>query len=207
MVSVYERELRRVTPAERTKRRFLAWTTAFIVLSALAIVYSGTAWMWFRPVLHKDLINKYAGEFKCDPLWVMAIIKVESGFWPNARSNRGAMGLMQLLPSTAHDIAPEIGLTIQNDDDLKDPDTNLHLGVYYLTKLQQLFPFDDVAVLAAYNAGPGVTSQWLRGEPVLDVNDIAYPETRKFVRSVERTYGYLKMVQGWKYLFGMAHAH
>jgi len=63
-----------------------------------------------------------------------------------------------------------------------------------------------VAVLAAYNAGPGVTSQWRRGEPVLDVNDITYPETRKFVRSVERTYGFLKMVQGWKYLFGMAHA-
>lgn len=205
MVSVYERELRRVTPAERTKRRLLTWVLILLGALVLAIIYSGTAWIWFRPVLHKPLINKYAGEFKCDPLWVMAIIKTESGFLPHARSNRGAVGLMQLLPSTARDIAPEVGLQIQSDDDLKDPDTNLHLGVYYLSKLQQMFPYDDVAVLAAYNAGPGVTSQWRRGEPVLEMDNIPYPETRNFIKSVERTYGFLKMVQGWKYLFGMAH--
>jgi soluble lytic murein transglycosylase len=205
MVSVYERELRRTTPAERTKRRLLAWGIALVTILVLGLVYSGTAWIWFRPVLHKPLINKYAGEFKCDPLWVMAIIKVESGFLPHARSTRGAVGLMQLLPTTAREIAPEVGVQIQSDDDLKDPDINLHLGVYYLTKLQQMFPDDEVAVLAAYNAGPGATSQWRQGKPVLETNDIAYPETRKFVKSVERTYGYLKMVQGWKYLFGMAH--
>jgi len=205
MVSVYERELRRTTPAERTKRRLVTWGIALLGIVVLAFIYSGTAWLWFRPVLHKTLINKYAGEYKCDPLWVMAIIKTESGFWPQARSNRGALGLMQLLPTTAREIAPEIGIQIQSDDDLKDPDTNLHLGVYYLTKLQQLYPDDDVAVLAAYNAGPGVTGQWRQGKPVLEINDINYPETRKFVKNVERTYGFLKMMQGWKYLFGMAH--
>jgi len=207
MTSVFERELRRPTPAERTKRRLLGWGIAVVVVTVLAIVYSGTAWVWFRPVVHKTIINKYACEFKIDPLWVMAIIKVESGFWPHARSNRGAVGLMQVLPSTAREIGPEIGVSLQSDDDLKDPDINLHLGVYYLSKLQQLFPFDDVAVLAAYNAGPGVTAQWRKGEPVLEINDISYPETRNFVKSVERTYGVLKMIQGWKYLFGMAHAH
>jgi soluble lytic murein transglycosylase len=205
MVSVYERELRRVAPAERTKRQLLAWGFALIGMLVLVLIYSGTAWVWFRPVLHKPIINKYAGEYKCDPLWVMSIIKVESGFLPRAQSPRGAVGLMQLLPSTARDIAPEVGLQIQNDDDLKNPDINLHLGVYYLTKLEQLFPDDEVAVLAAYNAGPGVTADWRRGKPVLEMDDIAYPETRRFVRSVERTYGFLKMVQGWKYLFGVAH--
>jgi len=206
MVSVYERELRRAMPAERTKRKLLAWLVGLLIVAVLAIVYSGTAWVWFRPVVHKQLINKYAGEFKCDPLWVMAIIKVESGFWPHARSTRGALGLMQVLPSTVREIGPEIGIQIQNDDDLKNPDINLHLGVYYLSKLQQLFPDDDVAVLAAYNAGPGVTTQWRKGEPVLETSNIPYPETRNFVKSVERTYGFLKMIQGWKYLLGMAHA-
>ncbi len=84
----------------------------------------------------------------------MAIIKVESGFMPSALSHRGAVGLMQVLPSTARDIGPEIGVQIQNDEDLKDPDTNLHVGVYYLSKLEQMFPGDEVAALAAYNAGP-----------------------------------------------------
>ncbi len=205
MVGVYARELRRMPPVERTKRRLFRGLLLAVVLLLLALIYSGTAWIWFRPVLNKPLINKYAGVFKCDPLWVMAIIKVESGFLPGARSSRGAVGLMQILPSTAREIAPEIGVVIENDDDLKDPDTNLHLGVYYLTKLQFLFPDDDVAVLAAYNAGPGVTSQWRQGKPVLEIRDIPYPETRKFVKRVERTFGILKMLQGWKYLFGMAH--
>src|SRR5947207_15390878 len=101
MVSVYERELRRVSPAERTKRRLLIWSVVIVGVLVLAFVYSGAAWIWFRPVLHKPIINKYAGEYKCDPLWVMSIIKVESGFLPRAQSPRGAVGLMQLLPSTA----------------------------------------------------------------------------------------------------------
>jgi soluble lytic murein transglycosylase len=174
-------------------------------LLTLALIYSGTAWIWFRPVLHKHIINKYAGQYKCDPLWIMAIIKAESGFLPRAQSPRGALGLMQMLPSTARDIAPEVGLQIQADDDLKNPDLNLHLGVYYVSKLEEMFPEDENAVLAAYNAGPGVTREWLKGKPVLELDDIAYTETRKFVRNVNRTYGFLKMVQGWKYLFGISH--
>src|ERR1041384_1568464 len=97
MVSVFERELRRSTPAEQTKRKLLFWTVTFVVLIFLMIVYSGTAWIWFRPVLHKNIINRYAGIYKCDPLWVMAIVKVESGFWRRAHSPRGARPLMQIL--------------------------------------------------------------------------------------------------------------
>src|SRR4029077_8977190 len=84
---------------------------AILALAAVgALVYSGTAWLWLRPVLHKTLINKYAGEYKFDPLWVMSIIRVESRFAASAHSSRGALGLMQLLPSTARELAPELGL-------------------------------------------------------------------------------------------------
>ena len=68
-----------------------------------------------------------------------------------------------------------------------------------------MFPEDDIAVLAAYNAGPGVTREWRKGKPALDVGDIAYLETRRFVRRVDRTYGVLKILQGWKHLFGIRH--
>lgn len=197
-------DLRRSAPRVRTTHR--AWWIALAVAAVIGyLVYSGTAWVWFRPVVHKPLINKYAGEYKFDPLWVMAIIKVESGFAAHAQSSRGAVGLMQLLPSTARELAPEIGIANFQDDDLKKPDINLHLGVYYLSKLQQLFPDDDVAVLSAYNAGLGKTQQWRMGKPVLEVGDIPYAETRQFVRRVDQTYGFLKMVQGWKYLLGTAH--
>nr|AEQ20597.1 soluble lytic murein transglycosylase [uncultured bacterium CSLF42] len=181
------------------------WGLTLLVFGLFYFVYSGTAWVWFRPVVHKPLINKYAAEYRFDPLWVMAIIKVESGFAPWAHSHRGALGLMQLLPSTARELAPEIGLNPFHDQDLTNPEINIHLGVYYLSKLQSLFPNDDIAVLAAWNAGPGVTQQWLRGKPALDFEDILYAETRHFVRQVDRTYGWLKIIQGWKHLFGIAH--
>jgi soluble lytic murein transglycosylase len=174
-----------------------------VVALIIALVYSGTAWFWLRPALHKPLINKYAGEYKMDPLWVMAVVRVESRFASHAQSSRGAIGLMQLMPATARDIAPEIGLKHFKDEDLKDPDTNLHLGFYYLVKLQHQFPDDEVAVLAAYNAGPRITQQWRKGKPTLEVNDIPYPETRRFVQQVQATYASLKSLQGWKHLFGI----
>lgn len=196
------------SPRKRSAHRTFWTIAALLLLTGFGFfVYSGAAWNWFRPVLHKQLVNKYCGVYKLDPLWVMSIIKVESGFSPWAHSGRGAVGLMQLLPTTAKDIAPEAGLPDFQPDDLKDPDTNLHLGVYYLFKLQQLFPEDETAVLAAYNAGPGVTRAWHEGKPALEPEDIPYPETRRFVQRVDRTYGFLKMVQGWKYLFGMNHGH
>src|SRR5437773_12256175 len=111
-----------------SRRPAMKWAAyGLTALAAVAaLVYSGNAWLWLRPALHKPLINKYAGEYKFDPLWVMSIIRVESRFAVSAHSSRGAVGLMQLLPSTAREIAPEIGLTHFKDDDLKDPETNLH---------------------------------------------------------------------------------
>ena len=173
-------------------------------LGAIGILlYSGRALIWFEPVVHKRLINQYAGEYKLDPLWVMALINVESKFAASARSPRGALGLMQLLPSTAREIAPEIGLASFRQMDLKNPDINLHIGFHYLAKLQRQFPDDEIAVLAAYNAGPGITQQWRKGKPVLDLEDIAYPETRRFVQQVEETYTFLKTMQRWKHLVGL----
>ncbi len=177
--------------------------SSLLIVGAVALVYSGTAWIWLRPVLHKPLINQYAAEYHFDPLWIMALIRVESRFASKAQSARGAIGLMQLLPSTAQDIGPEIGLNDVSVETLQQPDINLHLGCHYLAKLRRIFPDDDVAILAAYNAGPGITQQWRKGQPALDLSDIEYPETRRFVRQVQLTYTYLKSLQRWKRLFGI----
>src|SRR6188472_2689233 len=97
--------------SDNASARFAApnpYKRSLIVLGTLLVIgvliYSGTAWLWIRPVLHKDLINKYSGDYKFDPLWVMSIIRVESHFAASAESNRGAVGLMQLLPSTAREL-------------------------------------------------------------------------------------------------------
>src|SRR5687767_10821712 len=100
--------------------------------------------------------------------------------WCCARSaywRRGAGAVRQLLPSTAREIAPEVGRDHFQDEDLRDPKVNVQLGVHYLARLQRMFPEDEVAVLAAYNAGPGITQQWRKGKPALDPADIPYKET------------------------------
>jgi soluble lytic murein transglycosylase-like protein len=87
------------------------------------------------------------------PETILAVIRIESGFDASATSDAGAVGLMQILPSTAEEVARELRLPWSGGDQLRDPATNIRLGTHYLTKL--LARFDDLALaLAAYNEGP-----------------------------------------------------
>lgn len=87
------------------------------------------------------------------PETILAVIRIESGFDAGATSEAGAVGLMQILPSTAEEVARELRLPWSGGDQLRDPATNIRLGTHYLTKL--LARFDDLALaLAAYNEGP-----------------------------------------------------
>ncbi len=88
------------------------------------------------------------------PEMILAIIRIESTFDVAARSHKGAVGLMQLLPSTAREIAQELRMDWPGAEILENPATNIEMGTYYLTKL--LAQFENLAVaLAAYNHGPG----------------------------------------------------
>jgi soluble lytic murein transglycosylase-like protein len=93
---------------------------------------------------------------KVDDKLIAAIIKQESAGNPKAVSKAGAVGLMQLMPATAKEVAAELGI---KDPDLRDPETNKKLGTHYFNK--QLKAFGDVELaLAAYNAGPARVRQW-----------------------------------------------
>jgi soluble lytic murein transglycosylase-like protein len=99
------------------------------------------------------LVERVAGEAGVDPLLVLSIIHVESRFDRYAVSPRGALGLMQLLPSTARALAEEIGLEWTSEQMLFDPETNVRLGTRYVRKLVSRFEDLDAA-LAAFHAGP-----------------------------------------------------
>lgn len=171
------------------------WAGGLVLLGALLWVTIDAGWPLLRPVVYKDVINKYAGEYKFDPVWVMALVKVESGFYSKARSPRGAVGLMQLLPSTAQEMASQIGLRKFQESSLRDPDINLHLGFQYLSHLRRKFGEENtIAILAAYNAGPSAVGGWMKDQ-ILTLPDIPYPETRRFVQQVDRTYRLLKFLQ------------
>jgi soluble lytic murein transglycosylase-like protein len=87
------------------------------------------------------------------PEMILAVIRIESSFDVAARSHKGAVGLMQLLPSTAREIAQELRIDWPGVEILENPSTNIEMGTYYLTKL--ITQFENLAVaLAAYNHGP-----------------------------------------------------
>lgn len=90
------------------------------------------------------LIERYADRYGVDATLVRAVIQVESDFNPNCVSNKGARGLMQLMPATAR----RFGVT-----NIHDPEQNIHGGVRYLSYLTKLFNDDLPRVLAGYNAG------------------------------------------------------
>ena len=101
-----------------------------------------------------DAISDASLRYEVAPETILAVIRIESGFDVNATSEAGAVGLMQLLPSTAEEVARELRMRWTGEESqLRDPSVNIRLGTHYLTKL--LNRFDDLSqALAAYNEGP-----------------------------------------------------
>ena len=119
-----------------------------------------------------------------NPALLLGLAKQESRFTPGVRSAVGAVGLMQLMPETAAELA---GRTLSGSE-LEDPARNTELGSLYLRGLLQQWQGDPLLTVASYNAGPGATAGWinprLRQAPELWVEAIPYPETRLYVKKV-----------------------
>lgn len=116
-----------------------------------------------------------AARHRIDPLLLHSIVARESAFRPGAVSNKGALGLMQIMPGTAR------GLGVRDPSRLLvDQELNLVTGATYLKQLQRQFGNNVPAVLAAYNAGPGAVTRY-RGTP-------PYAETRAYVKTIMKRY-------------------
>jgi hypothetical protein len=124
------------------------------------------------PSFLDDIVNQVAQRHAVDPNLVRAIIKVESNFNPYARSRKGAIGLMQLMPTTAK------SLNVSNP---YDPAQNVDAGVRHFKALLNTYNGNLELSLAAYNAGIGAV-QKSRGVP-------RYPETRNYVKRITGIYG------------------
>jgi soluble lytic murein transglycosylase len=147
--------------------------------------YTSTAY----PLAYVHAIRAGAARYDLDPALVAAVVYAESKFDAHAHSSRGAVGLMQVLPETADQIAAESGGTTFTAADLEDPRINVRYGSYYLRLAIDTFRGDKVAAVASYNAGMGVVGEWVRkahaaGRDHLRARDIPYPETRAYVEKV-----------------------
>src|SRR5215204_4613241 len=140
------------------------------------------------PLRHEDIIRQQAADKGLDPALIAGVIYTESRF-RDQTSHAGAKGLMQLLPSTADDIARKSGGTAFVQGDLADPQVNISYGTYYLRYLLQRYGGNTVLAIAAYNAGEGRVDQWVfdarhRGEDFDHARHIPFPETRHYVEQV-----------------------
>jgi len=177
-------------------KRLALFVLALVVLAAAAAVaIHQTRPDWYSrllyPMKHADLITGSAGQNQLDPALVAAVIYEESSFEETISSEAGAVGLMQLMPSTATWIAAKTGGVDFRVSDLKDPSVNIAYGCWYLRYLTDRYGSTELA-LAAYNGGTENLDKWLadassQGRQFSSATDIPWPETREFVVSVDKT--------------------
>ena len=140
------------------------------------------------PILYRDTIEANASLHGVDPGWVYGVVRQESAFVVDARSQAGALGLMQLMPQTGRLTGRKLNLNIRSNQALLNIENNLLLGVGYLKEVLTRNNGHQALATAAYNAGPNRIGAWMpQGEPLdadIWVETIPFNETRDYVKNV-----------------------
>ncbi|WP_346887734.1 lytic transglycosylase domain-containing protein [Clostridium sp. UBA1056] len=142
-------------------------------------------------IKYKNSIDKYCKDYNVDKYLVYAMIKQESNFNNEAVSSAKARGLMQMTEDTFNWLKPQLGESSTTFDDLFDADTNIRYGVFFISVLQKSFS-EQNTVVAAYNAGMNITSEWLQDSDYsndgVTLHTIPYKETANYVIVVDSNY-------------------
>jgi soluble lytic murein transglycosylase len=169
----------RETPEEQAQYRELKQKPAY--------------WHALYPFPFRELIENWSKQRQLNPLLVTALIRQESRFMPNIRSNANAVGLMQVMPDTATAVAKRLKL---KNFALNNPDDNINLGTWILEETHQNYKNNSLLAVASYNAGSGKVATWLDERQLTDpdefIESIPYEETRDYVKQVFGNY--------WNYL-------
>ena len=132
------------------------------------------------PIRYRSIVEREAKLNGLSTEFVMAVINSESSFRVDAVSNKGAIGLMQIMPSTAQFCCYRMNIPY-DESNLKSVEYNLKIGCYYLGYLSKRFQSEE-NVICAYNAGEGTVRKWIEEKR----SDIPYYETRKYLQRVKR---------------------
>lgn len=150
------------------------------------------------PLASQDGLVPQAQQAGIDPSWAYGILRVESAWMSDAQSGADARGLMQLLPSTAADVARRNGLAWSGGDSLYDPAINIELGTRYLAHMADRFSGSIWLASAAYNAGAARVDQWVDARsklpPDIFVATMPFKETREYVARVM----YYSVIYDWR---------
>lgn len=158
---------------------------------AVKVPYNEKMHPYLYPLAYLEIIESFAKKYDIDPLIVLSIVREESRFNPEAKSPAGAIGLMQLMPSTAKRFDSILKININNMHDIFDVEKNLKIGIYYLNYLIKEFGSYAYAI-AAYNAGEQTVKRWTQNSNYKSVDefieDIPYIETKNYVKRVINTF-------------------
>jgi len=139
------------------------------------------------PTPYREVVHAYSQQLDLDEAWVYGLVRQESRFSADARSSAGAMGLMQLMPTTARAVAKRFGIPWADRTSFHTVDTNINLGTNHLRQLLDSLDNQPVLASAAYNAGTSRARGW-RADRALEgaayVETIPFSETRDYVRKV-----------------------
>ncbi|KRW92957.1 lytic transglycosylase [Alicyclobacillus tengchongensis] len=190
---------------------------AVLLIAVLIVISTNAFWRMMYPIHYQKNIQQAAASANVDPLLIASVIRVESKFHTQDVSHAGAVGLMQLMPQTAEWIAEMIrnqktgpGAAVnrlpKDAKKLASPEYNILIGSWYVKSLIQQFQGNEVAAIAAYNAGPRRVSTWLKGGvwngKLDDIDEIPVGETRHFVDRVFYNYELYRKIYGrdpaWK---------
>jgi peptidoglycan lytic transglycosylase len=164
-------------------RRILPLTALLAVIAGLVLYVQSAEPSWYYrlryPLSYEQIVRGHAKNYDLEPALLAAVIYQESKFDAEAKSDAGAIGLMQLQPETAKGIALRTGGSRFRVEDLTNPEINVRYGSWYLRHLLDKYGDEELA-LAAFNAGQGNVDSWRR-----EGKGIAFAETRHYVDRVQ----------------------
>ena len=178
------------------------FAAAFAIFFAADTSYQGARGKVYSVVYPQKYtlqVEKYAAEFGVEEPLVYAVIRTESNFRSDAQSHAGAVGLMQLMPSTFDWLQEKLdGEILYTSDALTDPDVNIRYGTYLLSCLLEQYDGNMSTAVAAYNAGSSTVNGWLADSACSSdgktLSVIPYEETKNYVDRVEGAYDKYKMI-------------
>ena len=177
----------------KRNRSFAIPLILITIISIILGIIINAVWNYIElknnPTTYNEIVKKYSLEYGVPERIIYATIKTESSFRSDAVSSSGAMGLMQMMPSTFEWLTSDEHLDeALPKDALFDPEVSIRYGTYYLSYLAKKFDYDWTVVSVAYNAGEGRVLAWLESGEYTDDNGelvkIPIKETRSYVKKI-----------------------
>jgi len=179
-----------LTPDQKSQAAILAgrWNWYSRAISTAASVGQFDDLALRYPLPYQSLFQQFAATANISPTWAYGVARSESLFMRDARSSAGAIGLMQLMPTTGKKVAKKLNLPYSGVHTLTDPKSNIRLGTTYLGQMSERYGGNRVLATAAYNAGPHRVDRWLPVSGNQDarvwIENIPFNETRQYVKRV-----------------------